>query len=323
VSGSMTNLWGGLELGVNTLVQYKLEGYSDRVFLFSDGLVNSGEKDKKTILRNVSDVYEKHKIQISAFGLGDDFDEVLMKGIADKGVGAYFYIENSGTIPTFVEYALISLQKCVGTRAVIKSRGLSVGVVKKLYGDHNLMTGANLGDLRGDNKRIVLLQAEISPLQHTPIEPVIECELTYTRDNNGIPENITIKRTVTLEYTDDSALINKYAHNEVKVQKNLLLIPEIDAELAVAMSSDKFTEAEALLNKEIGILEEVLEIDQNEFGGSHKVASFLKQAKKNLEDLKEKKKRFRNNKSRKFTIVGTLMLEVKLRMIPCTTKNMQ
>lgn len=103
-------------------------------------------------------------IQISAFGLGDDFDQVLMKGIADigiylkkfhsglntylltlKGVGIYFYVKNSDLIPAFVEFALNFLKKSVVCNAVLKLRGTGNSFVTKIYGDHDLVKGANLG----------------------------------------------------------------------------------------------------------------------------------------------------------------------------------
>ena len=73
-------------------------------------------------------------MKVSAFGLGDDFDEELMKGIAEQGSGAYFFIEGSSAIPQFTSFALKGLFKLVGSDALLTLRGLNGGVVKKIYG---------------------------------------------------------------------------------------------------------------------------------------------------------------------------------------------
>lgn len=287
-SGSSTNLWGGLERGVDILTRNKCQGFNSRVFLFSDGLVNAGETDKKTILRKVSDTYENHSIQVSAFGLGDDFDEDLMKGIADKGIGAYFFIENSNAIPTFVNFALTSLQKVAGTGAIVKARGRSCGIVKNFYGNHDLIQGAILGDLREDNLRTLMFQAEISPMEDTPIKPVIECELSYEHDVDGVRTTISETKEITVEFTTNPQLVKTSENKEVKIQTNLRKISEIDKELAEAMTTENEKQSEKLLQQEISILQEVLDIDEKEFGGANKIAQLLKQSKKNLEDLREK-----------------------------------
>jgi len=267
----------------------KKEGTNSRLFLFSDGLVNAGLTSKPEILRNVSDIYEKQNVQISAFGLGDDFDQELMKGIADKGIGAYFFIENSGAIPTFVEFALKSVQQTVGTNAVIKARGCNSGVVDKFYGDHNVVKGAVLGDLRADNTRTIMARVKVAPTADSAdLQQVVECELTYTRDFEGIAKNYSITKFVNVMVTSESALVEQHANNEVKIQSALQHIVKLDKKLADAMTSDNSDKVTSILQKEITLLESVEKIDADFFNGENKVSQLLKQVKTNLESFKEK-----------------------------------
>jgi len=149
-----------------------------------------------------------------------------------------------------------------------------------------VIQGATLGDLREDNLRSIMFQAEVSPLEDTPVQPVIECELSYSRDIDGVPKKFVAKRAISLNYTRDFDLLKTGINKEVKIQTNIRKISEIDKALADAMCSDD-KQAEKLLLEEISILEEVLEIDETEFGGSHKIAQLLLQSKKNLEDLRQ------------------------------------
>lgn len=80
------------------------------LFLFSDGLANhgvtNGEEIGKMILKKSTD-----SIFVSTFGIGDEYDDVLMSSIAYCGKGDYFYIQNHNEIPQIVDKGLNSLTK--------------------------------------------------------------------------------------------------------------------------------------------------------------------------------------------------------------------
>jgi Ca-activated chloride channel family protein len=158
-----TNLWGGLEKGAELASKYHQKGYSSQVFLFSDGLVNVGKITAKgEILKLVSSqLHEELRLKISSFGLGNDFDEELMRGIAERGTGTYFFIEGSETIPKFVSSSLGFLLNTVANDAILKLRGQKGSTLSKIYGHNDLTKGAFLGDLRADNTRQVLSQFEV------------------------------------------------------------------------------------------------------------------------------------------------------------------
>jgi Ca-activated chloride channel family protein len=278
VSGSRTNLWGGLEKGAELLKKHQKSGYKSRLFLFSDGLVNEGISDTTKILRNVSDLYE-NGTQVSAFGLGDDFDEKLMKGIADKGVGAYFFIENSEAIPSFVKFALGSLQSMVGSNAVLKVRGTGCGCAKKFYGDYDLVKGANLGDLKADNTRSVLLDLEVLATDKSE-EQVFECELVYCREEI----NYSVKQTLTVCFSTDEKEMKNSKDPEVVVLLALQEIVEVTKNLAEVENNEK---AIALQEKQINILKEVVEIDETLLQNQNKIRILLTKAEKDLTKLKQ------------------------------------
>lgn len=53
--------------------------------------------------------------QVSAFGLGLDFDEDLMHGIAREGRGDYYFISCAEEITKFMSQALKGIQSLMGT----------------------------------------------------------------------------------------------------------------------------------------------------------------------------------------------------------------
>lgn len=78
---------------------------------FSDFL--KGLKTHQELFDLTSKIY-KHKIACTTFGIGSDFDEDLMKGIAEYGNSYYFYLEQTEQIERFVSAALGALLGIIG-----------------------------------------------------------------------------------------------------------------------------------------------------------------------------------------------------------------
>jgi Mg-chelatase subunit ChlD len=56
VTEGMTNMYAGLDKGAQVVKEYSKKGYTNRIFLFSDGLVNEGITDKRRIYHHISEV---------------------------------------------------------------------------------------------------------------------------------------------------------------------------------------------------------------------------------------------------------------------------
>lgn len=94
------------------------------VFLFSDGMANDGITNSDEIGKMIDSKcsnYYNGEIYVSTFGIGDQYDEVLMSSIAYCGKGNYFYIQNPETIPQIIEKGLSGL-----TRHWTKNAQLSI-----------------------------------------------------------------------------------------------------------------------------------------------------------------------------------------------------
>jgi hypothetical protein len=115
---------------------------------------------------------------VSAFGLGKDFDENLMKNIAEHGSGAYFFIEGSAAIPSFVEFALKGLFKLVGTDSAIKMRGFNGAVVTKIFSHADPVKPYKFDDLKQNDRRSVVCELQVTPSAQ-PSEEVLQWELEY------------------------------------------------------------------------------------------------------------------------------------------------
>jgi Ca-activated chloride channel family protein len=95
-SGGNTNLGGGLQEGINTLLATPRNGNVEKVILISDGLANRGIIHPEA-LGNIASIAVEEEFAVSTVGVGNEFNEQLMTTIADRGAGNYYYLANPQT----------------------------------------------------------------------------------------------------------------------------------------------------------------------------------------------------------------------------------
>lgn len=110
-TGGHTNLGGGLQEGIHTLLSAKRIGNIEKVILISDGLANRGVT-APAALGNIASSAVQEEFAVSTVGVGNDFNEQLMTAIADRGAGNYYYLSDPQS------FAQIFLEEFQNTRMV-------------------------------------------------------------------------------------------------------------------------------------------------------------------------------------------------------------
>ena len=86
-----TDLHGGWLTGCDQVAgSLGTEGVN-RVLLLTDGLANVGVTDRDELIRRAYDL-RRRGVTTSTFGVGTDFDEALLQGMADSGGGHFYFI---------------------------------------------------------------------------------------------------------------------------------------------------------------------------------------------------------------------------------------
>jgi len=277
VRGS-TNISGGLETATNILLKTRIEGRTQRIYLFSDGLANSGLKTHNELFDLTKSIYEK-KISTCTFGIGADFDEDLMKGIAEYGNSYYFYIERSEQIEKFVSAALGALLGTIGKDAILKVRGKNGGIVKKIYGFEDIAQGAKIGDIKQNNLKNILVELDVTPSSTKEEEEVLHYELSFMGRKDS--EATKVIGDLILKNTEDETLLSKNIETEISL--SIQLSADSDGEIVKLLEQNKVKEAMELKEKEIATFEKVVNRDP-----SGRIASLLEKAKQSLSDMKKK-----------------------------------
>jgi Ca-activated chloride channel homolog len=86
-----TNLHGGWLTGCEQVAGGLVQDGVNRVLLLTDGLANIGIIDHPELQRLAGELRDRG-ITTSTFGVGTDFDESLLQGMADAGGGHFYFI---------------------------------------------------------------------------------------------------------------------------------------------------------------------------------------------------------------------------------------
>ncbi|MCX7710017.1 MAG: von Willebrand factor type A domain-containing protein, partial [Clostridia bacterium] len=108
-----TNAAEGLQIGYEMASRAFVRGGINRVILCTDGVANQGITRAEDILKTIED-YKEQGIYLTALGFGmENYNDVLLEKLADKGNGQYGYIDDID------EAKKIFLEQLTGTLQVI------------------------------------------------------------------------------------------------------------------------------------------------------------------------------------------------------------
>lgn len=105
IPGGSTDLYSGLQAGIQEVRRTARPEESRVVLLLSDGKANHGITDPWR-LSALADRARDEGIRVSTLGLGLDYDEDLLRGVADAAGGAYFYVPHAEAVGGFIDSEL-------------------------------------------------------------------------------------------------------------------------------------------------------------------------------------------------------------------------
>jgi hypothetical protein len=243
-----------------------------RIFLFSDGMVNTGVTDPHVIKQHVSS-WAAEGITTTTFGIGSEFDESLMRCIADAGKGSYHFLATAEDIPKYVSKSIHDLLNLYASEASIDIRGGLHTTIAKVYrpdddGDGNLHpanTGLlQLGDLHKANERMVLMELDIAPPGGTPDGQVFKAAewiLRFQRD--GVTEKLT--GSVGLAATNQRISLGDEAAS-VQAMFAIRNASDMELETAQYLSQGDTSRAKDVKFRQISLLKDTLKTARNDIG---------------------------------------------------------
>jgi Ca-activated chloride channel family protein len=134
-----TNLGEGWLMGCGQVAEYLSEASVGRCMLLTDGQANVGIVDTTTLCHHATEL-KSRGVSTSTFGVGHDFEEHLLGGMADAGGGAFKYIEHAEQIPALMDQELGETLEVVARRVVLEI-DLPAGVTVSAVGPYTVELG--------------------------------------------------------------------------------------------------------------------------------------------------------------------------------------
>lgn len=175
-----TDVYGGLRAALQYVDASVDPLRQNRVLLLSDGESTTGVVNDARVL-TLAEAYAARGISLSTIGMGESFDPVLMRGLAETGGGAFYFVEDPAAVEeVFVEEAqafLLPLARNVvidaevaegyelrgvfGTQRAVVTPGRTRIEIPSLQLAHRVSSSDNEGGRRGGGGAMVL---ELTPL---------------------------------------------------------------------------------------------------------------------------------------------------------------
>src|SRR5712692_9897599 len=159
-----TNLGGGMVEGFRQVERNLDREYVNRVILLSDGLANQGITDPGELDR-IARRYRSKSISLTTMGVGLDYNENLMVGLAESGGGNYYFIESPNSLVAMIQKELNTLSCIVAQNSSIElTLGRGVRVIDVIGCDDRLESATYVipvGDVYANDRREFTVELEI------------------------------------------------------------------------------------------------------------------------------------------------------------------
>lgn len=164
-AGGGTAMYAGVETGLARLTQAPATHPVRRVVLISDGQANVGPSDPGSF-GQLAARYSEFGAQVSAIGVGLDYDESTLGQLAVRSAGRLYHLEQPSQMASILEQEVQRLAQTVATNAVIEvipAQGVTLieadTMGAQIRNGHLVIP---VGALYGGQRREVLFRARLS-----------------------------------------------------------------------------------------------------------------------------------------------------------------
>ena len=248
---NMTNLSGGMMEGYSQVKSTQKDGYVNRVLLLSDGLANAGITEPPQLQKIAQKKFREERIALSTFGVGADFNEVLMTNLSEYGGANYYFIDMPDKIPQIFAQELEGLLSVVAQNTSLQSTFPSNYLqCTKVYGYPANIEGdkvnISFNDVFAEEEKAVLLKFElVRPLD----EPLIMDATLQYDDVVERFERVTDKVALKITPTTDENLFKSGMQAKVQEQTVLFTANDLFEQAMRAADQRDFEKAKQIINQ--------------------------------------------------------------------------
>ncbi len=253
-AGGSTALYAGVKTGARQLQEYFSSKRINRVILLSDGLANVGPSSTRDLRRLGSDLAEKG-ISVTTIGVGDDYNEDLMAGLAEASDANYYYVQDTEKLPEI-------FAKELGELLTVAAREIRIeitcpdgvrplGFIGRSEKFENQKASVNLSQFTLGQGRYLFLRCLVTQ----PEPEVARVKVSYTDElDNGSEQSTT--GVVKIRYTDEQTVADRSINAAVNAEKVLVLTAEAKDKAIAEADAGNYQQAAATLAAQNRVLNE-------------------------------------------------------------------
>jgi len=218
--GGSTALYAGVHLGAQQVQKHLTGRRINRVILLSDGLANIGPSSPRDLRRLGGELSERG-ISVTTIGVGDDYNEDLMAGLAEASDANYYYVKDTEKLPEIFARELGELLTVAARRIRIESfcpDGVTpLGFIGRPESFKDQRATVQLNQFTTAQNRCLFLRCQVENGK----PEIARVKVRYMDEINGGSEQI-LSETATVRYTSDPKQAAASVQSGVVAKKELL-----------------------------------------------------------------------------------------------------
>jgi Ca-activated chloride channel family protein len=223
-AGGSTALYAGVKTGARQIQEYFSNKRINRVILLSDGLANVGPSSTRDLRRLGGDLAEKG-ISVTTIGVGDDYNEDLMAGLAEASDANYYYVKDTERLPEIFAKELGELLTVAAREIRIEITcpdGVRpIGFIGRSERFENQRALVNLSQFTLGQGRYLFLRCLVT----RPEPEVARVKVSYMDElDNGSQQSASA--VAHIRFTDDETVADRSINAAVNAEKVLVLTAE-------------------------------------------------------------------------------------------------
>lgn len=204
-----TNLCAGLMLGYDQVRLHFDDRHNNRVIVLTDGIANAGVTDSEEIVRK-SKTFHNNGITLSTIGLGENFNETLLRQLARSGNGLIHFVADDKDIKKVFVEELDGLLS-----GVARDVSLTIDLPKGLEIDHiygyspKLQTSQlrfDLDPLNSGTTQVILIRFRIADSIVDDAELPVKVHLKYFSIGADSDVSVIESAPLTFDSLDDTPI---------------------------------------------------------------------------------------------------------------------
>lgn len=256
-AGGGTALFAGLSKGITQVSKQLSKDKVNRIILLSDGQANIGPSSVDE-LSELAIIAAKKSIAVTTFGIGSDYNELLMSSIASYSDGNHVYVDNTLDLENVFVREFKDVMSVVAQDVVINIQ-LKDGVkpVRLLGRDGSIKDNqvmVKMNQLYSNQEKYLLLEVIPSKGKTGQDKTLAEIQLNYDNLLKNKSENET--QLVKIAYTNEPEVVKKAIKEDVVVESEIQKVT-LDNERALDLyNRGNIAEAKQLLEANSNKLQE-------------------------------------------------------------------